>query len=39
MEDNNKSGKAVNFLQKLYNFRVKVDRKGKPIVNIFLPRI
>ena len=34
MEDNNKSGKAVNFLQKLYNFRVKVDRKGQPIVNI-----
>ena len=34
MEKNNKSGKALNFLQKLYDFRVKVDRKGKPIVNV-----
>ncbi len=31
--ENNK-GKAKNFLQKMYRFRVKVDRNGKPIVNI-----
>ena len=31
--ENNK-GKAKNFLQKMYNFRVKVDRKGKPVVNV-----
>ncbi len=34
MENNNKGSKAVSFLQKLYNFRVKVDRKGKPIINV-----
>ena len=32
--ENNKGFKAKNFLQKLYNFRVKVDRQGKPIANI-----
>ena len=32
--ENNKGIKAKNFLQKLYNFRVKVDRQGKPIANI-----
>ena len=32
--ENNKGAKAKNFLQKMYNFRVKVDRKGKPIVNV-----
>ena len=28
------SGKAKNFLQKMYHFRVKVDRRGEPIVNV-----
>ena len=32
--DNNKGGKAKNFLQKLYHFRVKVDKQSKPIVNV-----
>ena len=32
--ENNKGFKAKNFLQKLYNFRVKVDRQGKPIANV-----
>ena len=32
--ENNKGFKAKNFLQKLYNFRVKVDRQDKPIANI-----
>ena len=32
--ENNKGAKARNFLQKMYNFRFKVDRKGKPIVNV-----
>ena len=27
-------GKAKNFLQKMYHFRVKVDKQGKPIVNV-----
>lgn len=31
--ENNKA-KAKNFLQKAYNFRVKVDRNGKPIINV-----
>ena len=34
MENNSKGGKAAGFLKKMYNFRVKVDRKGKPIVNV-----
>ncbi len=32
--ENNKENKVKNFLQKLYHFRVKVDRKSKPIVNV-----
>ena len=32
--ENNKGIKVKNFLQKLYNFRVKVDRQGKPIANV-----
>ena len=34
MENNSKGSKAAGFLQKMYNFRVKVDRKGKPIINV-----
>ena len=34
MENNNKENKVGNFLQKLFRFRVKVDRKGEPIVNV-----
>ena len=30
----NKGSKAGNILQKLYHFRLKVDRKGTPIVNV-----
>ena len=32
--ENNKGFKAKNFLQKLYNFRVKVDRQDKAIANV-----
>ena len=32
--ENNKENKVGSFLQKLYRFRVKVDRKGQPIVNV-----
>ena len=32
--ENNKGNKAKNFLQKLYHFRVKVDKQGKPIANV-----
>ena len=32
--ENNKGSKAGNFLQKMFRFRVKVDRKGEPIVNV-----
>ena len=32
--ENNKGAKARNFLQKMFNFRFKVDRKGKPIINV-----
>ena len=32
--ENNKGNKSKNILQKLYDFRVKVDRKGKPVVNV-----
>lgn len=36
MENNNQNAgeKAKSFLQKLYRFRVKVDKKGKPIINV-----
>ena len=36
MENNNPNAgeKAKSFLQKLYHFRVKVDKKGKPIINV-----
>ena len=33
MAENN-GAKAKNFLQKLYNFRLKIDRKGKSIINV-----
>lgn len=33
MENNNVS-KVGNFLKKMFHFRVKVDRKGEPIVNV-----
>ena len=29
-----KKEKAKNFLQRMYHLRVKVDRKGTPIVNV-----
>lgn len=32
--ENNKGSKVKNFLQKLYHFRVKVDKQSKPIVNV-----
>ena len=32
--ENNKGSKTGNFLQKMFRFRVKVDRKGEPIVNV-----
>ena len=31
---NNNGGKVKNFFQKMYHFRVKVDKQGKPIVNV-----
>jgi len=36
METNNNTagGKAKNFLQKMYRFRVKVDKQGKSIINV-----
>ena len=34
MENNSRGAKAKNFLQKMYHFRLKVDRNGKPIVNV-----
>ena len=36
MENNNPNAgeKAKSFLQKLYRFRVKVDKKGKSIINV-----
>lgn len=35
MENNNNGGsKAKNFLQKMYHLRLKVDKQGKPIVNV-----
>ena len=36
MENNNPNAgeKVKSFLQKLYHFRVKVDKKGKPIINV-----
>ena len=36
MENNNTTpgGKVKNFLQKLYSFRLKVDRNGKSIINV-----
>ena len=30
----NKGNKLAEFFKKLYRFRVKVDRKGKPVVNV-----
>ena len=33
MENNNKS-KGINLLQKLYRYRLKIDRNGTPIVNL-----
>ena len=32
--ENNRGSKAGSFLQKMYHFRVKVNRKGQPIVNV-----
>ena len=32
--ENNKGSKAKNFLQKMYHFRVKVDKQSKPIANV-----
>ena len=32
--ENNRGNKAKNFLQKLYHFRVKVDKQDKPIANV-----
>ena len=32
--ENNGGSKVKNFLQKMYHFRVKVDKQGKPIVNV-----
>ena len=32
--ENNQGSKAKGFLQKMYHFRVKVDKQGKPIVNV-----
>ena len=32
--ENNRGSKAKNFLQKMYHFRVKVDKQGKPIINV-----
>lgn len=34
MENNTRGTKAKNFLQKMYNLRLKVDKQGKPIVNV-----
>ena len=34
MENNSVGSKIGNFLRKMYHFRVKVDRKGKPVVNV-----
>ena len=34
MENNSRGAKAKNFLQKMYHFWLKVDRNGKPIVNV-----
>ena len=32
--NNTNGGKVRNFFQKMYHFRVKVDKQGKPIVNV-----